>query len=209
MTNALYDLYLKHRTVQTDTRKLQPGQIFFALKGPNFNANAFAQQALDAGAAGVVYGVLSADGFVDMERCTQLIDAAGEMKKVFHRAFDMTADPFEALDEIMQCGFDILLTSGRRQTAAEGITVIKELCRRKNNSFSIMAGSGINIYNAGLLLHSGADALHFSCRSAVRSPMHYRNPELSSMGNNPVDEYERFEFDFNKLKAIREITKSN
>ncbi|MFN5648045.1 MAG: UDP-N-acetylmuramoyl-tripeptide--D-alanyl-D-alanine ligase, partial [Sphingobacteriales bacterium] len=54
MIAALYDLYLKHRTVQTDTRKLQPGQIFFALKGPNFNANAFAQQALDAGAAGVV-----------------------------------------------------------------------------------------------------------------------------------------------------------
>lgn len=54
MIKALYDLYLNNRSVQTDTRKLQAGQIFFALKGPNFNANTFAKQALDAGAAGVV-----------------------------------------------------------------------------------------------------------------------------------------------------------
>ncbi len=54
MIAALYDLYLNNRSVQTDTRKLQAGQIFFALKGPNFNANTFAKQALDAGAAGVV-----------------------------------------------------------------------------------------------------------------------------------------------------------
>lgn len=46
----LYKLYLQYPSVQTDTRKLQQGDIFFALKGPNFNGNAFAQQAIDAGA---------------------------------------------------------------------------------------------------------------------------------------------------------------
>jgi UDP-N-acetylmuramoyl-tripeptide--D-alanyl-D-alanine ligase len=51
---ALYDIFLQHSSVQTDTRKLQPGDIFFALKGPNFNGNLFARQALDAGAACVV-----------------------------------------------------------------------------------------------------------------------------------------------------------
>jgi len=50
----LYQLYLEHPVVKTDTRKLQEGDIFFALKGPNFNGNHFAQQALDAGAAYVV-----------------------------------------------------------------------------------------------------------------------------------------------------------
>lgn len=47
---SLYELYLRHPSVQTDTRKLQPGDLFFALKGDNFNGNKFAQQAIDAGA---------------------------------------------------------------------------------------------------------------------------------------------------------------
>lgn len=48
---SLYELYLRNPSVQTDTRKLQPGDLFFALKGDNFNGNKFAQQAIDAGAA--------------------------------------------------------------------------------------------------------------------------------------------------------------
>jgi UDP-N-acetylmuramoyl-tripeptide--D-alanyl-D-alanine ligase len=50
----LYAIFLQHPSIQTDTRKLQNGDLFFALKGPNFNGNAFAQQALDSGAAFVV-----------------------------------------------------------------------------------------------------------------------------------------------------------
>ena len=48
---ALYELYLHHPSIQTDTRKLKEGDIFFALKGPNFNGNQFAEQALKTGAA--------------------------------------------------------------------------------------------------------------------------------------------------------------
>jgi UDP-N-acetylmuramoyl-tripeptide--D-alanyl-D-alanine ligase len=47
----LYPLFLQHPSIQTDTRKLKSGDLFFALKGPNFNGNHFAKQALDAGAA--------------------------------------------------------------------------------------------------------------------------------------------------------------
>ncbi len=47
----LYQHYLQYPSVQTDTRKLKSGDLFFALKGDNFNGNAFAQKALDAGAA--------------------------------------------------------------------------------------------------------------------------------------------------------------
>lgn len=49
-TAALYEIYLQYPNIQTDTRKLKTGDIFFALKGPNFNGNQFAQQALNAGA---------------------------------------------------------------------------------------------------------------------------------------------------------------
>ncbi len=50
----LYTIFLQFPSIQTDTRKLQPGDLFFALKGPNFNGNQFAKQALDAGAAYVI-----------------------------------------------------------------------------------------------------------------------------------------------------------
>jgi UDP-N-acetylmuramoyl-tripeptide--D-alanyl-D-alanine ligase len=48
---ALYQLFLQHPSIQTDSRKLQRGDLFFALKGPYFNGNEFALKALDAGAA--------------------------------------------------------------------------------------------------------------------------------------------------------------
>jgi len=47
----LYSIYLKHPVTSTDTRKITPGSIFFALKGDKFDANTFAQQAIEAGAA--------------------------------------------------------------------------------------------------------------------------------------------------------------
>jgi len=50
----LYKLYLAHPSILTDTRKLQKDDLFFALKGPNFNGNQFAKQALDSGASYVI-----------------------------------------------------------------------------------------------------------------------------------------------------------
>ncbi len=56
----IYQIYLRHSSIQTDTRKLKSGDFFFALKGPNFNANAFAAQALEGGAA---YAVIDDAGY--------------------------------------------------------------------------------------------------------------------------------------------------
>ena len=54
LLQELYAIFLQHPSIQTDTRKLKSGDLFFALKGPNFNGNHFAKQALDAGAAYVI-----------------------------------------------------------------------------------------------------------------------------------------------------------
>src|SRR5689334_6450461 len=50
----LYKIYRQHPSIQTDTRKLKQGDIFFALKGPNFNGNTFSNAAIEQGAAYVV-----------------------------------------------------------------------------------------------------------------------------------------------------------
>jgi UDP-N-acetylmuramoyl-tripeptide--D-alanyl-D-alanine ligase len=67
----LYQLYLQYPFVQTDTRQLKQGDIFFALKGPNFNGNLFAKQALEAGAA---YAVV--DEKIDEDERLILVDDA-------------------------------------------------------------------------------------------------------------------------------------
>ena len=55
----LYKLYLQYPSIQTDTRKVKKDDIFFALKGPNFNGNLFAKEALAKGAAYAVVDELT------------------------------------------------------------------------------------------------------------------------------------------------------
>ena len=61
----IYNLYLKHPVVTTDSRNCPPGSIFFALKGDNFNGNAFARKALEQGCA---YAVVDEPEYADDQR---------------------------------------------------------------------------------------------------------------------------------------------
>ena len=81
---ALYNLYKQYPSVQTDTRKLKEGDIFFALKGDNFNGNTFAKQALDAGASYVVLD--EKDHAVD-NRCIVVADVLVTLQALanYHR----------------------------------------------------------------------------------------------------------------------------
>ena len=70
-TQDLYKVYLRHPAIQTDTRKLQPGDLFFALKGPNFDGNTYALQALEQGAA---YAVIDNASCAGDDRCILVDD---------------------------------------------------------------------------------------------------------------------------------------
>jgi copper homeostasis protein len=119
---------------------------------------------------GVVLGILKPDGTLDKDRCKKLIDAARPMKVTCHRAFDVTRDPFEALEACIEVGFDRILTSGQAQTAPEGLTLIKELVERAGNRISIMPGSGIHEGNAKQIIDStGAKEIHFSAKEFHQS----------------------------------------
>lgn len=87
----LYKTFRQYPSVQTDTRALKPGDLFFALKGPNFNGNIFAQQALDAGAA---YVIIDDPVYAVNERCllvddvlTSLQNLANHHRKRFNIPF--------------------------------------------------------------------------------------------------------------------------
>ena len=79
-----------------------------------------------AGADGLVFGVLKADGTVDMRAMSVLMEAAGNIPVTFHRAFDHAAEPFKALEDIISLGCVRILTSGQQPTAEKGIPLIRK-----------------------------------------------------------------------------------
>jgi copper homeostasis protein CutC len=82
------------------------------------------------GADGIVLGLLAPDGTVDRARTAELVALARPLPVTFHRAFDMTRDPFEALDALIDLGLDRVLTSGQEPSVVEGLPLISELVRR-------------------------------------------------------------------------------
>jgi len=90
----LYRLFLQHPSVQTDTRQLKQGDFFFALKGPNFNANAFALQALQQGAA---YAVIDEDINSEDERLIKTTDVLTTLQQLAKHHRQQFTIPFIAI----------------------------------------------------------------------------------------------------------------
>ncbi len=90
----LYHLYLQYPSVQTDTRKLQPNDLFFALKGPNFNGNAFAQQALASGAA---YAIIDEQAYYINERTIVVEDVLSTLQALARHHRQQFSIPFLAI----------------------------------------------------------------------------------------------------------------
>jgi len=142
-------------------------------------------------ADGVVLGILKPDGTVDKSRMKALIDLARPMSITFHRAFDMTPDPFRALEEIVDLGCDRILTSGQKNKAPEGIDLIKKLVDKAGERIIIMPGSGINEENVKILMEStGAREFHLTGRKMVQSKMEYKKPGIFMGGLHQIPEYE-------------------
>jgi copper homeostasis protein len=138
---------------------------------------------------GVVFGILLADGSVDLERCAQLVELAKPMAVTFHRAFDSSKDLFIALEDIISLGCERILTSGGAPSALLGIEKIKELILVAGSRISIMPGAGINTSNVSdIISRSGAKEFHASAKQEVSTKMTFAGEKVA-MGN--------FEPDFN------------
>jgi copper homeostasis protein len=161
---------------------------------------------IEAGCDGIVIGLLNADGTVDKERCSKLVQMAkgAGLGVTFHRAFDMCADQPKALEEIIEMGVERILTSGGKSTAIEGARVIAELVEKAAGRISIMAGSGITEINvADLVLFTGVTEVHGTLQTRVKSRMRYLNDHII-MGNNFGDEYA---VDVTSVDRVRETIK--
>ena len=100
---------------------------------------------------GFVFGVLNQNNEIDVEKNTELVALAKPFPCTFHRAFDEVSDAFKSLEEIIECGFQTILTSGQAQNAVEGINQLAELVEKANNRIIIMPGGGLRSSNIDLI----------------------------------------------------------
>jgi copper homeostasis protein len=121
------------------------------------------EKARDAGARGVVLGILLPDGRVDVERSRALVELARPMEVTFNRAFDLTPDLSEALEAVIQTGVECLLTSGGAADVLTGAESIARLSRQADTRIQIIAGGGLQLADiAEVLRRTGGLSLHGS-----------------------------------------------
>lgn len=157
----------------------------------------------EAGADGVVIGVLKEDGRIDEERMALLMEKAGKLPVTFHRAFDVCRDPLEALEACKRLGIHTILTSGQKSTALDGLELLKELMK-KAGPITIMPGSGVSSKNLEQLLTCGAKAYHMSAKKVVDSPMTYRK-EGVPMGLPMMSEFTLWHCDGEEVTRAKAI----
>jgi len=155
---------------------------------------------------GVVFGILTADGKLDVKRCRELIDRARPLKVTCHRAFDMARDPVEALHHCMEAGFDRILTSGGQAQAIKGVDVIQKLMEEAAGKIKIMPGSGVNEETvAAIVQKTGAREIHFSAASFRESEMQFQNAAIAGMGAAAGSEYQVRTVDPARVRLIRQL----
>ncbi len=117
-----------------------------------------------AGLSGVVLGASLSDGRLDTKTLEDLCRHAEGLDITLHRAFDLTPDKPQALEEAIKLGFSRILTSGGKQTALEGIETLAALVEQAGNRITIMPGAGVRPQTAGPLLERmKITELHASC----------------------------------------------
>lgn len=146
---------------------------------------------LDAGADGIVTGISLPGGAYDlarMETVAKIVKGAGRpVELVSHRAFDLTPDPYAALEQMIDLGFDRVLTSGQRSTAAEGAELIAGLVRAAKGRIQILPACGIEAANvADLVARTGVDQVHLAAFAPIRDPL--TREGAVAFGNAPPED---------------------
>jgi len=156
-----------------------------------------------SGANGAVIGILHPDGTVDVERTRALVELARPLSLTFHRAFDVTRDPYEALETLIELGIDRVLTSGQEPSVLEGLDLIVDLVRAAGDRIVVMPGAGITERNIDKIVSaSGVREVHVYAPVGVASRMVYRNPRVFMGGELRPPEYSVSVTDAGRIRAF-------
>lgn len=137
----------------------------------------------EIGIQGVVFGILTNEGNVHVSQCLKLLSATGTMQTTFHRAFDRSVDPFQALEDIINCGFNRILSSGLKNAAPEGAELLSNLVKKAGNQIIIMPGSGVDDTNIEKL-HKIIDAREYHSSAKIEVENLNVGPSMSSVNSD-------------------------
>jgi copper homeostasis protein len=161
--------------------------------------------AKELGADGVVFGILNPDGTIDKARMEQLVRLARPMGITCHRAFDMTRDPFEALNDLISLGIDRILTSGQSDSALLGAPLIRKLTEQSRGRIILMPGHGIKEHNLEQAIReTGAEEFHLYLTKNVKTGMKYIREDVK-MGKPELSEYEKTVVDWERVAEAGKI----
>jgi copper homeostasis protein len=147
--------------------------------------------ARDLGCDGISVGAQKVNGEIDTDRLKQIVEWAGPMGVTCNRAFDCAPDPFKALEDIINCGCERILTSGLKSAAPDAGDLLKKLVDAADNRIIIMPGAGIKSTNIKkLMLKCNAKEYHGSARKIAPNPVTFVNKEVSDYGHVYISDEE-------------------
>lgn len=174
------------RRIKQDTHlsvmaMLRPREGGMAYRPSEFQTMEYDLEALlDAGADGVVFGILNTDGSIDLKRTETLRKRLGNKEAVFHRGFDLTPDPIEALEQLIQLGFTRVLTSGQQPTVLQGENLLIQLRTQARGRIIVLPGGGLRPDNVlPFVQRTAFREIHFTPRKLRFDPSASAKPEIS------------------------------
>jgi len=136
--------------------------------------------AAENGADGFVFGILTSSGHVDQPRTKRLVQRASGLPTVFHRAFDVTPDPFEALESIVDLGVTRLLTSGQQSESMQGVELIRKIIEVAGDRIEVMPGGGVRQHNVAELVRlTGCRQVHLTAHKSHLDSSTKANPSIA------------------------------
>ena len=165
---------------------------------------------LENGADGIAFGFLKEDGTIYEKATRQMINLIHSYHKeaVFHRAFDITKDPYQAIETLINLKCDRILTSGQKSKAMQGMELIKDLQEKYGQQIEILAGSGMNHKNIQEMKnYTKIKQVHSSCKGYRIDPT-TSNDSVSYSYIDNTNQYDVVDFDLVE-KLVKEDLKSN
>jgi copper homeostasis protein len=166
-----------------------------------------ADLALEAGADGLVCGFLTPESEVDIARCRRFIAGrAGRGRQiVFHRAYDVVADPHAALEQLINLGFTRVLTSGRAASALDGLAEIRRTVEQAAGRIEVLPGAGIRAADVRrVVAETGVDQVHLYVAEPVIDRSVQANPAIRFGAFVPSEETQYRMVTSAAVRAVRE-----
>lgn len=166
-----------------------------------------AKSLLEAGADGIVFGFLNADASVDIARTKVMVALAKHYGKeaIFHRAFDNVSDATQAIETLIDCGVDRILTAGLANHVMDGIQTLTTLQKQYGHAIQLLPGGGVDPSNLETILkETNINQLHGSFKEWVSDPLAdlYAN-------RNTHKENDYFQVDPEVLETVMTLAKNH